>query len=250
QDDQEEADDSATVLPEKMHLSLPSNLKKGRMASDLYSTLRTQEATIREGQINESLRKLRMALGDKAWMLRNNVRDASGGKGKLRAWSGVNQKDKEVRKCLKVYGQATAALHRMGMGEKWKPITKDDLKMSGDMTEANRTGQRSSTLAWFWRLEDDGATGEMQESSQMSEFYRVNWLRAKARVARWIEEKKFVTNEMIWTVNSFAYYRDMWKDRATVNPSEQGLKAYAEKQVDLWERFALNGQEMFDWARS
>jgi hypothetical protein len=94
-------------------------------------------------------------------MLRNTVRDAPGGKKKLRAWSGVKTKDKEVRRHVKQYTQASAALRRMGMGAQWKPITKEDLKMPGDITEANRTGQRSSVLVWFWRLEDGEAVGEM-----------------------------------------------------------------------------------------
>jgi hypothetical protein len=171
--DEEDIDDdahlSSTIVVENMRLSLPSNLKRGGLGHEIFTSLRNQEATLREGQINESLRKLRMALGEKAWMLRNNVRDASGGKGKLRAWSGVKQKTKEVGKHLKLYRQATSALRRMGLGEKWKPITKNDLKMSGDMTEANRTGQRAHTLAWFWRLEDGAAVGEMEDSGPMSE---------------------------------------------------------------------------------
>ncbi|KAJ6619131.1 hypothetical protein B0H10DRAFT_1743673, partial [Mycena sp. CBHHK59/15] len=141
---------------------------------------------------------------------------------------------------LKVYHQATAALRRMGMREKWKPITKDDLKMSGDMIEANRTGQRAHTLAWFWRLEDDGALVNLVS------VYRVNWLRAKARVARWAEEKIFVSNEMIWTVDSFSYYREQEKDRIrAAEPSKLGLRVYVEKQVDLWGSFATHAQEMF-----
>lgn len=171
--DEEDIDDdahlSSTIVVENMRLSLPSNLKRGGLGHEIFTSLRNQEATLREGQINESLRKLRMALGEKAWMLRNNVQDASGGKGKLRAWSGVKQKTKEVGKHLKLYRQATSALRRMGLGEKWKPITKNDLKMSGDMTEANRTGQRAHTLAWFWRLEDGAAVGEMEDSGPMSE---------------------------------------------------------------------------------
>ncbi|KAJ7906100.1 hypothetical protein B0H13DRAFT_1537508, partial [Mycena leptocephala] len=76
--------------------------------------------------------------------------------------------------------------------------------------------------------------------------YRVNWLHAKARVARWIEEKKIVSNEMIWTINSFAYNRDQWKRQIEAHPDEPGLRAYAEKQVELWENFAVHGAEMFD----
>ncbi|KAJ6619617.1 hypothetical protein B0H10DRAFT_1912781 [Mycena sp. CBHHK59/15] len=91
----------------------------------------------------------------------------------------------------------------------------------------------------------------MGESGEISEFYRVNWLRAKARVAWWAEEKIFISKEMIWTVNSFSYYRDQWKDRIrAAEQSELGLRAYAEKQVDLWGSFATHAQEMFDWVRS
>jgi hypothetical protein len=169
EEEAEEGHANSTVLAENMRLSLPSNLKRGAIGHDLFTSLRNQEANIREGQINESLRKLRRALGEKAWMLRNNVRDASGGKGKLRAWSGVKQKAKEVGQHLKTYRQATASLRRMGLGAEWKPITKEDLKMSGDMVEANRTGQRMHTLAWFWRLEDGGAVGEINESGVMGE---------------------------------------------------------------------------------
>ncbi|KAJ7208950.1 hypothetical protein GGX14DRAFT_395577 [Mycena pura] len=120
-----EDDDSegTTALAESMRLSLPSNTKQSPANSVLIS-LRKQEAALREGQINDSLRKLRLALGDKAWMLRNTVRDAPGGKEKLRAWSGVKTKDKEGRRHVKQYTQASAALRRMGMGAQWKPITK------------------------------------------------------------------------------------------------------------------------------
>lgn len=166
--DDDNDDEGATALAESMRLSLPSNTKQS-LANSVLTSLRKQEAALREGQINDSLRKLRLSLGDKAWMLRNTVRDAPGGKEKLRAWSGVKTKDKEVRRHVKQYTQASAALRRMGMGAQWKSITKEDLKMPGDITEANRTGQRSSVLAWFWRLEDGEAVGEMARSGQMGE---------------------------------------------------------------------------------
>ncbi|KAJ6556907.1 hypothetical protein B0H10DRAFT_1847369, partial [Mycena sp. CBHHK59/15] len=127
-----------------------------------------------------------------------------------------------------------------GTGEKWKPITKTDLNMQGDMIEANCTGQQAHTLTWFWHLEDIPASDEIQQ------IYRVNWLRAKARVDRWKEEGKFVVNEMVWTVNSFKYRCNQWKlwVEAAKLEEEDGLQAYAEKQVDLWESFAVHGKEM------
>ncbi|KAJ7637930.1 hypothetical protein DFH06DRAFT_1002060 [Mycena polygramma] len=251
EDNMEEADASTTVQVEKMQLSLPSNLTRVHLSDTLRTTLQRQEATMREGQINDSLRKLRLALGSKAWMLRNNVRDASGGKARTRAWDGVKAKGLEVRRHVQVYSQAAAALHRMGMGAQWKPITKQDLAMPGDIVEANRTGQRSSTLPWFWRLEDGGAMEEMQESGEMYEFYRVNWLRAKARVTRWEEEKDFVGHEMQWTVNSFKHLRHEWTERSRKAGDEKpGLQAYAEKQVAMWEEFLGNAEAMFQWAKT
>ncbi|KAF7347016.1 hypothetical protein MVEN_01454700 [Mycena venus] len=112
----DEADIQATVHVEHMRLSLPSNLKKVQMPATLRATLEKQEAMMREGQINDALQKLRLALGAKAWRLRNDVRDARGGKGKTRAWDGVKTKDLEVRKNVQIYSQARAALQRMGMG--------------------------------------------------------------------------------------------------------------------------------------
>ncbi|KAJ6563254.1 hypothetical protein B0H10DRAFT_1966176 [Mycena sp. CBHHK59/15] len=229
-EDEDDEDAGTTCLVENIRLSLPSSSKAKHVGAEQYKDL---------------------SLGEKAWMLRNNVRDASGGKDKLRAWSGVTKKSKDVRKHLKIYNHARSALQRMGQGEKWKPITKTDLNMKGDMIEANRSGQRAHTLAWFWRLEDSPASDEIQQSGKMLEFYRVNWLRAKARVDRWKEEGKFVVNEMVWTVNSFKYQCNQWKLRveAAKLEEEDGLQAYAEKQVDLWESFAVHGKEMFDWAK-
>ncbi|KAF7357069.1 hypothetical protein MSAN_01300900 [Mycena sanguinolenta] len=77
----DETDIHTTIEAERMRLSLPSNLKRVHIQADLYATLQKQEATMREGQINDALRKLRLTLGAKAWMLRNKVRNARGGKG-------------------------------------------------------------------------------------------------------------------------------------------------------------------------
>ncbi|KAJ6543299.1 hypothetical protein B0H10DRAFT_1854422, partial [Mycena sp. CBHHK59/15] len=167
--DEDDEDAGTTYLVENIRLSLPSSPKAKHMGAEQYKDLCRQEATLHEGQINDALQGLRIALGEKAWMLRNNVRDASGGKDKLHAWSGVTKKSKDVRKHLKIYNHAYSALQHMGQGEKWKPITKTDLNMKGDMIEVNCTGQRAHTLAWFWRLEDSPASDEIQQSGKMLE---------------------------------------------------------------------------------
>ncbi|KAF7357066.1 hypothetical protein MSAN_01300600 [Mycena sanguinolenta] len=252
----DETDIHTTIEAERMRLSLPSNLKRVHIQADLYAILQKQEATMREGQINDALRKLRLTLGAKAWMLRNKVRNARGGKGRTRAWDSVKTKEQEVQRHVQIYLQARAALQRMGMGAEWRPITKQDLAMPGDLVEPNRFGQRSSSLPWFWRIEDGGVLDEIQESPEINEssilsVYRVNWLRLKARVARWTEEKKIVAHEMVWIVKSFKYFREQWADRVRkAGVEEPGLQAFAEKQIDLWDTFAKNAEEMFQWAKT
>lgn len=43
-----------------------------------------------------------------------------------------------------------------GYLKKFPTISKKDLKLSADVVEENRTGQRSDSLAWFWRLDGAG----------------------------------------------------------------------------------------------
>jgi hypothetical protein len=76
--------------------------------------------------------------------------------------------------------------------------------------------------------------------------YRVNWLRAKARHDRWMEELKIVKNEMKWTILWFENQSREWNDRLKGSAKEQsGHIAYAEKQVAMWEMFIREGERGF-----
>jgi hypothetical protein len=82
-----------------------------------------------------------------------------------------------------------------------KEITKEDFKMADDVTEENRVGQQSSTLAWFWRLGGDLGSEDTEINPRLKEckpvllaiekqiadehtVYWVNWLWAKAQLKR------------------------------------------------------------------
>jgi hypothetical protein len=77
--------------------------------------------------------------------------------------------------------------------------------------------------------------------------YRVNWLRAKARVDRWEEELTLVKNEMLWTTLWFRHQADIWSDhsRRDDNYLPIGHKAYAAKQEKLWNAFLKKASERF-----
>ena len=74
-----------------------------------------------------------------------------------RAWDSIHRADKQIRGAVLCYRLARSALEGLGASEKilarYQEIQKKDLKMSRDVVEENRVGQRSSELPWFWRLD-------------------------------------------------------------------------------------------------
>jgi hypothetical protein len=77
--------------------------------------------------------------------------------------------------------------------------------------------------------------------------YRVNWLRAKARVDRWREEQILVKNEMQWTLLWFQNQAKLWRERSEREDSDLplGHKSYAIKQQKLWNAFQKKAEERF-----
>jgi len=161
-----------TITPEADMLSLPSSLGPGEIHRQSLDSIAIVEAELRRAQINDSLNGLRLALGEKAMSFRADVRNANSQRTSLRAWSNVHKHDSDARKHRHMYNLSRAALIRLNRFPDFlatlHDISEQDMKMSGDITEENRYGQRSDALAWFWRLDDD-LSGEDQLSPRMKE---------------------------------------------------------------------------------
>ena len=78
-----------------------------------------------------------------------------------------------ARRHKRAYDRARKALIRLDVDREYlstlHDITPEDMKMAGDVTEENRIGQRSSILAWFWRLGSDAAMDEVGVNPRMKE---------------------------------------------------------------------------------
>jgi hypothetical protein len=159
--------------PEARTVSLPSSLAPGEIERLGLTGIAEQESQLRCGQINDALEGLRLALGEKSLLFRTQVRNARSQKTTLRAWKDVNKQDVEARQHKRVYDHARQALKRLDVDREYvnslQEITKDDMKMAGDVTEENRVGQCSSTLAWFWRLGSDPAAEETEINPGLKE---------------------------------------------------------------------------------
>ncbi|KAG2028676.1 hypothetical protein BDR03DRAFT_813922, partial [Suillus americanus] len=143
------------------------------------------------------------------------------------------------------YRRSRAAMQRLGADldtlALYQPLRAQDLGVSKEITEENRHGQGSDALTWFWRINN---AEDSQKNEWMDEFYRVNWLKAKARYDRWNEELTLVQHEMFWTVSWFRTQEARWRARADES-TKDGHKAYAEKQASMWAEFSAEGLKNF-----
>ena len=57
------------------------------------------------------------------------------------------------------------------MGDGWKVISKEDIRLSSEVAEANRVGMNQEKLPWFWCIEEgeEGSAVEVESSKQMEE---------------------------------------------------------------------------------
>jgi hypothetical protein len=155
---------------ERLGLLLPSTLGKERCEKIGWRKMMDQELKLRIGQANNSLEKLRLDLGHKAVVFKVGVRTSDSQATKTRSQSDLDQVNKKVAKHSRSYQLAYQAMLKLGASEKdlerFQPLTPEDCKVSTDLVEENRVGQRSNRLSWIWRQK--GGDSE-QEDKWMKE---------------------------------------------------------------------------------
>jgi hypothetical protein len=160
-------DDEPVEWAENLLLVMPSTLGADHCLGLGLRILMEQEIQLRKGQANDALEELRTALAEKSLLYRTKIRGRPPQKTVTRSWTAVKRTDGKIRKHVKTYNLARTALLNMdaNLGE-FQAIVKEDLRMSGDVMEENRFGQRRDTLAWFWRM---GPARDDTEGSWMDE---------------------------------------------------------------------------------
>ncbi|KAG1901338.1 uncharacterized protein F5891DRAFT_1187617 [Suillus fuscotomentosus] len=180
---------------------------------------------------NDALHNLRIYLCNKAILFRTTVRQAKSQALKTRAWS---QTRKQMMKLEPGQDQL----------QKYKPLLREQLKISTAVGDPNARGQRNESLAWFWSVEVD-LRGPDQSWNE--EFYRVHWLRAKALRDRWREEMLLVKLEMDWTCKFFLWKTTQWGDhmQESLEKCLPGHGCYAGRQSQMYSLLAQDAQAAF-----
>ena len=154
--DAEIREEGPEITPENIPLYLPSTFTVDQRKSLGLQELGNMELQLREGQANDQLEKLRECLAEKSLRFRTEVRPANSQKKVTRAWGMVHKMDNQIKEAVVMYRTARDAIVELGgaaQSKRYQGIDRSDLKMSSDIVEENRVGQRNSILPWFWRLD-------------------------------------------------------------------------------------------------
>jgi hypothetical protein len=163
-DDKDEEDDVSSL--EQVYLLMHSLLGAEECHRQGLTSLMDQEIQLQEGQANDALKELWMANLTLLLQTRQNVEHSQWTE--TWTWADIRTAKGAVRRHVRSYHRAHQALINLDANkDQFLPIFEEDLRLSGDVLEENRIGQKSDTLAWFWRI--GGGVEKEQQSEWMQE---------------------------------------------------------------------------------
>ena len=138
-------------------LPLPSYLGKHHFYKLGVGGLVDQELQLRQGQANNTLHELQLALADKAVIFQKDVRHATNYNRNTRAWAKIATTEAIVQRHARIYHQCCMQMMALGASPdilSWYQELRDiDLRVSTAIANPNARGHRDDTLAWFWTMD-------------------------------------------------------------------------------------------------
>ncbi|KAJ3531308.1 hypothetical protein NMY22_g8207 [Coprinellus aureogranulatus] len=196
--------------PELDPIPLPSSFD---ILPEGWQPYRNQEEKLRVAQAEEALEALRGHIAHKSFLYRTNKTWSTGKRGRTRAYDEINNVEAAMRMQIKYYESAVWALGRLGLASKYtrfQSISRADTRAVTSVFDPNRRGERNEGLSWIWQVPIEGVDGKgatnQEKEGYLQELYRVNWIRARSRRDRWIEEIHYVKAEMGWYVRYMEHF--------------------------------------------
>jgi hypothetical protein len=250
---------------EFISLHLPSNFGRNWCDRNVAEDLAEAELLLREGQLNDSLHHIWIALGHKSYLFRHDVRPARMQRLKTRAWAEVHAVESTDQHHAQVYIRAQKAMVDLGAGanllDRYKVLTRQDLSVKTSVITPHICGQRNKSLPWFWTMDvqrdtdvrewiEDCTCFSVHARSRnvtLDAVYRVHWLRTKAQKMRWIEELQCLQVEMESAVRFFKHQERVWQAKEElIEPQLQpGHAAWAARQSAMWCSMAVQAESKF-----
>jgi hypothetical protein len=246
--------DTDEVVPERRSIYLPSVIGHKRCGELGLRNMVKSELALRQGEANDALQAIRIAIGEKSFRFRKQLRNSKSKVQKTRSWDAIHAVDRRLQLKSLVYKRARHALISLGapktIRDRYQELKSKDLHTNTAIQEPNARGQRNQELSWIWKMPGISFSNHETLLHECEMFkiywlipalitlfqvYRVSWIRAKSRHDRWREEVSISSHEMVWVPLWFQYRAQEWRDRAA-QQAGPGLSAYAYRQATTWER--------------
>ncbi|KAF8257904.1 hypothetical protein EI94DRAFT_1626518 [Lactarius quietus] len=160
---------NSCVDAEYISLHLPSHFRRDWCNKNADEDLVKAELRLREGQLNDSLHHIQIALGYKSYLFRHDVHLAHMQKLKTHAWEGVHAVESTVQLHTHVYTCAQQAMVDLGASdnllEQYKILRQQHLSVKTSVIFPQVQGQWNARLPWFWSMDvrQDTDVGEWME---------------------------------------------------------------------------------------
>lgn len=157
----EEDGEAEEIDPENTPLSFPSNMDLQDLRRCGLELAADLEVEIRKAQLHGILESLRAVLGSRTLMFSKVIKNVKSQATRGRAWASVNEYTRERNLLVRQYHRSRHALELLLgtdhplLDDTFKPILPEELKVTADIVEINRLGQKNDRLPWFWRLQGD-----------------------------------------------------------------------------------------------
>ncbi|KAF9035679.1 hypothetical protein BDZ89DRAFT_1130296 [Hymenopellis radicata] len=225
---------ASPVEVEDQKLWLPSDFTADRRSNACLGDIASKEAEIRKGQCYDALETLR----DCERALRN--------------MSSIHTIEARRNFAADKYRRCRRALEQLEPGGPWtielRPLrTADVMNMAGggfDIDVLLPLGQSATEMSWVWATE----TGQGDDAIESC---RVEWLKSRARITRWSEQFKLVTEEIRRTPISLEAKAVWWDEHGenkddTLEPEvREGIRAYAAQQAAVMRRLVRSFETLW-----
>jgi hypothetical protein len=138
---------------EHISLYLPSYLGRSWCNTNAAEDLANAELCLWEGQLNNSLHHIRIALGYKSYLFRNNMHLARMQRLKTRTWAEVHAVKSTVQHHARVYNCTQQSMLYLSADASlldwYKVLECHDLKIDTTVIAPNVCGQQNISLPWF-----------------------------------------------------------------------------------------------------
>ena len=173
----------STDQPERAPILLPLQFGKDTLNHPAIIPFVKQEIKLREGQANDALDGLRLALSRKSVLFRTDLQHTKTKKGKSQSWAEINKVSRTARHFTQLYRFACQRLEQLSAPSatmKWyQPLEKEHLNVTTMVIDLALRGTHNQSLAWFWTIDVQGDIGKvdgMAECKWSIQWHNDAWL--------------------------------------------------------------------------